>query len=475
MKTPSNTDHKHRSAVLAVVLVSYLMIVLDISIVITALPKIEAGLGFSHTSLSWVSNAYTLVFGGVLLLGARAGDLFGRRRMMLIGLAIFSLASLAIGLAQSPAAMIISRAIQGLGAAVLAPSTLTMLSITFEEGPDRTKALSYYGATAGIGSTIGLVLGGIFADWLSWRVGFFINLPIGLALILCGMRYLPETERHQGELDGLGALTSTIGMSALVFGIVRSAESGWTEGITLTTLIAAVVLLIFFILHERKVEHPILPLRLFASMERSIAYATRALFLGAAVGFYFFATQYLQGVLGYTPFQAGVAFLPTTIANFVAAMLTPRLVHRYGRGAVLAVALLVSVIGTFLLSQVSLETTYLSGVALPLALIGLGQGGALSPLTASGVAGVAVKDTGAASGLVNVAHQVGGSLGLAILIVIFDAAGGVGGNAKSTLLNRISASFMGGTVMLLFALALVGILVHQFYKKKEGAKAHAGG
>jgi MFS family permease len=219
----------HPTAVLTIILVSYLMMVLDISIVITALPKIHDGLGFSATGLSWVQNAYTLAFGGLLLLGARAGDILGRRRMFVAGIALFTAASLAIGLSQSPAWLIGARALQGVGAAVLAPSTLALLSTNFAEGPQRTRAVAYYGAVAGVGASIGLVLGGVLADLLSWRVGFFINLPIGIALMLAARHCLTETDRRAGELDLAGALSSTFGMTMLVYGIVRSAVAGWSD------------------------------------------------------------------------------------------------------------------------------------------------------------------------------------------------------------------------------------------------------
>ncbi len=448
-----------RTIILAIVLISYLMIVLDISIVITALPKIEAGLGFSHTGLSWVSNAYTLAFGGMLLLGARLGDLFGRRRMLVIGLALFSLASLAIGAAQSPAWLVAARAVQGIGSAILAPSTLALLATNFSEGHERTRALSFYGAVAGIGATVGMVLGGLIADWWSWRVGFFINLPIGIALILGARRYLAETQIHSGTVDVVGAVCSTVGTSALVYGIVRSATHGWTDTFTLASLGAAVVLLAVFVFNEAKVPHPILPLRLFRSLERSVAYGARMLFVGSAVGFFFFTTQYLQGVLDYTPLQAGLAFLPSSLCNFAAAMLVPRLARRFGNSSVLMLALAISVAGTLMLSQLSIDTTYLGGVAIPMVLIGLGQGFALSPLTVAGVAGVEPRDAGAASGLVNVTHQIGGSLGLGILVVVFDAASGHGLSGRALLAHRIDMTFAGAAVLLLLAMVLVTVLI----------------
>src|SRR4051794_5337235 len=261
-------DPEHRAPalrkgpILAIVLASYTMIVLDISIVITALPQIHRTLGFSAVALSWVQNAYLLAFGGLLLLGARAGDLVGRRRMLIVGLGLFTLASVAVGSAQSEAWLIAARAVQGAGAAILAPSTLALLQTSFDEGPERTRAVSYYAAVAGVASTVGLVLGGIFAGWLSWRVGFFINLPIGAAMMLAAPRSLPETAPRPGRADAVGAATSTFGMTALVFGIVRSADAGWSDRLTLATIAAGVLLLAGFVANERRVPQPIMPLRL---------------------------------------------------------------------------------------------------------------------------------------------------------------------------------------------------------------------
>jgi EmrB/QacA subfamily drug resistance transporter len=458
----SDTDTafvSRRAAVLAIILVSYLMIVIDISIVITGLPKIQQGLEFSATGLSWVQNAYTLAFGGLLLLGARAGDILGRRRMFIAGLALFTAASLAVGLAQSAAWLIAARALQGVGAAILAPSTLALLTTNFPEGPERTRTLAYYAAVAGVGASVGLVLGGVVADWLSWRIGFFINLPIGIALMLGARRYLAETERRSGDFDLPGALSSTLGMTALDYGLVRSAAAGWNDFLTIATLAAGLALLGFLVFNESRAKQPIMPLRLFASRERAGAYSTRVLYLGAMMGFWFFTTQFLQGVLAFGPFAAGAAFLPTTLPNFAAAMAVPRLARRFGNGRLLAGSLTLTLIGMAWLSRLTADATYLTSVALPMVLIGLGQGGALAPLTAAGVAGVAPEDAGAASGVVNVAHQLGGSLGLGVLVVVFAAAGSGVLDARELLAHRVAASLTAGTIMLAFALALVLALI----------------
>ncbi|MFT4185372.1 MAG: MFS transporter [Rhizobium sp.] len=249
----------HKAAILAIILVSYVMIVLDTSVVLTGLPQIHRDLGFTDAGLAWVQSAYTLTFGGFLLLGGRAGDILGRRRMLIAGLGLFTVASLAIGAAPSPAWMIGARAVQGIGAAILAPSTLALLQTTFSEGPERTRAISYYSAVAGVAASVGLVLGGLLAEWISWRVGFFINLPIGLAMIIAARRYIAESERRSGAFDVIGALTSTIGVSGLVYGFIRSASAGWGDGITIAAIGGALVLLAIFIVNERYVRQPIMP------------------------------------------------------------------------------------------------------------------------------------------------------------------------------------------------------------------------
>ena len=299
------------------------------------------------------------------------------------------------------------------------------------------------------------MLGGILADWISWRVGFFINLPIGIALILGAQRYLAETERRSGEFDLAGALSSTLGMTALVYGIVRSADAGWSDPVTVAALAAGVVLLAFLVFNEWRAQQPIMPLRLFASRERAGAYAARILFLGAMMGFWFFMTQFLQGVVGMSPFQAGIAFLPMTIANFAVAVAVPRLTKWLGNGRLLAGGLAVTLIGMAWLSRLHADIPYFTGIALPMVLIGIGQGGTLSPLTVSGVAGVPSEDAGAASGLVNVTHQLGGSLGLGVLVVVFAAAHTTMPNAAEQLAHQVSVALSAGGMLLLLALIVV--------------------
>lgn len=440
-----------RSRLLAVILGSYLMIVLDVSIVINALPRIHHALGFSSTGLSWVQNAYTLTFGGLLLLGARAGDILGRRRMFVAGIALFTVSSLAAGAAQSVAWMLAARATQGVGAAIAAPSTLALLMTSFPEGRERNRAIAYYAAVASGGASVGLVLGGILTSWLSWRWGLFVNVPVGTALVVAAPRVLEETERRHGHFDLAGAFTSTAGMSAIVYGIVRAGTSGWGDRITVASLAGGLLLMAAFVLNERRAAQPITPLRLFSSRERVGAYAARVLFVGGMFGVFFFLSQYLQGVLRFSPIEAGVAFLPLTLMIFGTTQFVPDLVARFGNGRVLTGGILVALVGMVWLSRIGAGTDYLTGVAVPMAILGIGAACSFTPLTTAGVAGVATEDAGAASGLVNVAHQLGGSLGLGTLVTVFASAS----PRVDGLAHAISISLTAGSGMLVAALAIV--------------------
>lgn len=438
--------------VLAIIVASYLMVVIDNCIVITGLPQIQKSLALSAAQLSWVSNAYLLTFGGLLLLGARAGDILGRRRMFFVGLLLFTLASVSIGVGQSATWLLISRALQGAGAAVLAPSTLALLSTNFAEGPARTRALSLYAAAAGAGATLGLVLGGLFADLLSWRAAFFINLPIGLALLIAARKRIAETPTRTGHFDVSGAVSSTLSMTALVFGLVHAAESGWRDELTLTALTCGVLMALAFVWIERRVSQPILPLRLLASRERVGAYGARMLFMAGAMGFWFFTTQLLQGLLHLRPLDAGLAFLPVTLPNLASAMASPKLARRYGNKSLLMMGLLLAVVGMLWLGQAGVNPSYWLNVAPAMCLFGVGQGLLLGPLTAAGVAGVAGQDAGAASGLVNVAHQLGGALGLALLVLVFSSAAPTGSSDIAAIAHRIAAVMNVGALLLALAL-----------------------
>lgn len=453
--TPSGTTvPTRRGAILAVILISYFMIVLDNSIVFTGLTRIREDLGFSTAGLSWVQNAYALVFGGLLLLGARAGDILGRRRMFVIGLVIFSGASLAIGLAPTGGWMIAARAVQGVGSAILAPTSLALLAATFPEGPERTRAVAGYGSVAGLGASFGLVLGGVLADLLTWRVGFLINVPIGIVLLIAALRVVPVGERSTGRFDIGGAVTSTLGMTLVVYAITRTAETGWADPLTLTLLGGGIVVLAAFVLIEWRATQPILPLRVFANRVRTGAFAARLLFAGAMFGYFFFISQYMQAGLGFTPLQAGLGFLPMSVVQFAVAVNVSRLTRRFGNTALLTVGLVITTIGMVWLSRVDAGQSYGVAFALPMVLLGLGQGLGFAPLTAAGIAAIEPRDAGAASGLVNVAHQLGGALGVSIMVAV--AATG----DTSTGPVGIAAQTTGGitTGALLLVLAIVAAL-----------------
>ncbi len=439
--------------ILAIILGCYLMVVLDVSVVITALPSIHTDLGFSDTGLSWVQNAYTLTFGGLLLLGARAGDLLGRRQVFVVGTLLFTFASMLGGLAQSPAWLLGARALQGVGAAIAAPSTLALLTVSFPAGPERTRALAYYSAVAGAGASVGLVLGGMLTSWVSWRWGLFINVPIGLGLAWLAPRHLPETARHTGRFDLTGAATSTAGMVALVYGLVRAAEEGWSDAIALASFVLAAALLTAFIVNERRAAQPITPLRLFSSRERVGAYLARMLVVGAMFGMFFFLTQFLQGAEGYSALTAGCAFLPVSLSVFAMVRVVPRLVPRFGELRVLVGGLTLALVGMAWLSRISVGVDYATQVALPMVLIGIGMGSAFTPLTSAGIAGVADGDAGAASGVVNAAHQLGGTLGIGVLITVFAAASQ--GNPAHALAEGVPTALTASTILVALALTVV--------------------
>jgi EmrB/QacA subfamily drug resistance transporter len=451
---PDQAAERNPAFVLAIILGCYLMIILDISVVITALPSIHRDLGLSTTGLSWVQNAYTLTFGGLLLLGARAGDILGRRQVFVTGIALFTFASMLGGLAQSPAWLLGARALQGVGAAIAAPSTLALLTISFAEGPERTRAVAWYSAVAGAGGSLGLLLGGMLTSWISWRCGLFINVPLGAALIWLAPRYLPETARRRdGHFDLAGALSSTLGMTALVYGLVRAAEQGWGDAGTLASFAAASALLAYFVANERRAEQPITPLRLFSSRERVGAYLARILAVGAMFSTFFFLTQYLQVVQGYGALAAGCAFLPLTLSVFAMVRVVPRIAARVGEVRILAAGLTTALAGMLWLGQISPGSDYLTQMAAPLILLGIGMGAALTPLTTAGMAGVADADAGAASGLINVAHQLGGTLGVGGLITVFAAASS--GAGSHALVEGVPTVLAGAAILIALSLATV--------------------
>jgi len=454
---PVTTRKTSAPIALALILAVQLMVVLDLTVVNVALIDIKLDLGFSTPQLSWVLNAYTLASGGLLLLGARAGDLLGRRPVLIAGIAVFTLASLTGGLAPSAALLLAARAVQGVGAAIAAPQALSLLTTTYSEGRERTRALAWYSAVSVGGLAIGLIVGGMLTDWLSWRWVFFINVPVGLAIVLLAGRYLAGRPRTKGHFDLTGAITSTAGMTTLVYAFVRTAVAGWTDPLTLVSFAVGVLLLGLFVLVERRAEQPITPLKMFADRQRSAAYLGRLLLMGGTFGMFFFLTQYMQQVLGLSPLTTGFGFVPLTVALFTSSQLSGRvLVERFGSGLVLFTGLSLSTAAMVWLTTISAHTGYL-GLLGPLLLFGLGNGLAFVPLTSLGLAGVAPGQAGAASGLLNTMQQVGGALGLSVLVTVYGHATGASAARTSadTLVHGTVAVFEVAAAFLAAALIIV--------------------
>ncbi|HEY1824263.1 MAG TPA: MFS transporter [Trebonia sp.] len=399
-----------------------LMIILDATVVNIALPHIQTGLGFSATSLSWVMNGYTLTFGGLLLLGGRAGDILGRRRMFLIGIVIFTLSSLAGGLATSSAMLLTARAIQGVGGALASPAVLALVISGFPEGKERIRALAIYSAVVTGGSSLGLVLGGMITQWASWRWVLFINVPIGIAVCVFTPLFVSETPRQPGRFDVPGAVTSTAGVAALVYAFIRAASNGWGDHVGIAAFVVAAVLLAGFVFNETRAPQPIMPLRLFADLSRSGSFVARLLLVAGMFGMFFFLTQFLQDVLGFSALTTGIAFLPMTALLFAVSRLMPRLIPRLGGYRLMIIGMIPVIVGMFWLSRVSPETGYWSGIFGPMVLLGAGMGAVFVPLTTTSLAGVSPRDSGAASSMVNVMQQLGGSVGLAVLVAVYGTA-----------------------------------------------------
>jgi EmrB/QacA subfamily drug resistance transporter len=407
--------------VLGIVCIGQFMVVLDASIVNVALPSIQRDLHFSTTNLQWIVNAYTLTFAGFLLLGGRAADLFGRRRIFMVGLAVFTVSSLLGGLAQSEAWLIGARALQGLGAAILAPATLTILTSTFAEGPARAKALGVWSAVSAAGASAGALFGGILTDFLSWRWILFVNVPVGAVALVAARRDLPESraEMVHRHLDLAGAVTVTAGLVALVFALVRTETYSWGSAQVLVPLVAAVALIaVFLFLQARVSKAPLVPLKIFRSRSVSGGNVVMLMMFGALFGSWYFETLYMQHVLGYSPLQAGLAFLPQTLLIAAGAQVTARLVPRVGPRPLIVLGALVAGGGLAWLSQISTGSTFVADLFGPYVLIGLGMGLAVTPIAVAGTAGVPREESGLASGLLNTSRTVGASIGLAALATV---------------------------------------------------------
>ncbi|MFI6340218.1 MFS transporter [Streptomyces sp. NPDC050535] len=399
-----------------------LMVVLDITIVNIALPHIQTSLGFSTENLSWVINAYTLTFGGLLLLGGRLGDILGRRRVFMFGVLLFVFASLLGGLSQESWQLLAARALQGVGGAIASPTALSLITTTFREGPERNRAFGVFAAVSAGGSAIGLLAGGVLVEWLDWRWVLFVNVPIGLLIVLATPRYIRESERHAGHFDLLGALASTLGMVLLVYGFIRASEEGWSDSLTISAFVAAVVFLALFILIEQRSRQPITPLWMFRDRNRSGVYAMMLSLSAAMFGMFFFLTLFVQNILGFSPLRAGLAFLPVSVIIAIGAGFASQLLPRWGPKPFMAVGAVLAAVGLGWLTLTDVDSTYAGSILGPVLVFGFGMGLQFVSLTLMAVSGVAPQEAGAASGILNATQQVGGSLGLSVLVTVFGTA-----------------------------------------------------
>jgi EmrB/QacA subfamily drug resistance transporter len=416
----SGAPSRRLGLALAVIATAQLMVVLDATIVNVALPHIQTALGFSGSNLEWVVNAYALAFGGLLLLGGRSGDLLGRRRIFIAGILLFSLASLLGGFATDQAWLLAARAVQGIGGAFAAPTALSLIAVTFPEGPPRNRAMGVYAAMSIAGGAVGLIAGGLLVQYATWRWVLFVNVPIGLVVAFLATRVLPESTRRRGQFDLPGAITGSLGLGALVYGLSNAATSPngvshWGDTKVIVSLVAAVVLLVAFGIIEVRSKQALVPMRVLRSRDRSGSYLISLCIGTALFGMFFFLTLFVQNVWGYSALKTGVAYLPMVAMIMVGAGVSSQLVSRIGARPLMLTGSVVATGGMFWLSRLNEHSHYLSGLLGPMMVTAAGMGLIFVPLSLVALAKVGDRDAGVASSLLNVGQQVGGSIGLAIL------------------------------------------------------------
>jgi EmrB/QacA subfamily drug resistance transporter len=408
----------NRWLVLVLVCIAQFMVVLDATVVNVALPSIQEDLDFSASSLQWVVNAYTLAFGGFLLLGGRAADFVGRKRLFIIGVIVFTVASLLNGLATSSEALIAFRALQGLGAAMVSPAALSIITTTFKDGPERTRALSVWAAIAVGGAAVGLLLGGVLTEYLSWEWAFYVNVPVGIAAVLLSLRYVPESRVATQGVDVLGAVSVTAGLTLLVYAIVRTQDYGWLSVETLGLAAAAAALLAVFVVTELRSKAPLVRLGIFRKRSLTSANIAMLAVAGGMFAVFYFASLYVQGILGFTPVEAGLAFLPLTAGIILFSGLAQPLIARVDVRWVAMIGMATAAVGLVLLSMAPVDGSYAADVLPGLLVMSAGLGFTFVPLTLIATTNVRDEDAGLASGLFNSSQQIGGALGLAILSTV---------------------------------------------------------
>jgi len=449
-------SNPHRWRILAVVATAFFMTILDVSIVNVALPSIGRALDFSRENLQWVITAYSIAFGGFLLLGGRAADLLGRRRVFMVGVALFTLASLACGLAQSEGMLIASRAVQGLGGAIISPAALSIVMTSFEEGPERNKALGIWGALGGSGAAVGVLAGGVLTKYLGWEWIFFVNVPVGAAVLLLTPRIVPESRRDETgrKYDVLGAVLVSGGLALLVYTISRAPDVGWVTARTILLLIASAGLLAGFFFNERRIPDPLMPFHIFRVRTVTGANVVGAL-LGAVIFANFFVlTLYVQGVLGYSALKAGVTFVATAGTAVIAAGVAQALTTRFGPKPIIAIGLALLTGAMIWYSQIPVHASFVSDLLPGYLMVGVGIAFAFVPVSIAALAGVAEREAGLASGLINTSQQIGGAVGTAVASSIFTSH-------FKTLLREgesLPAALTGGYSWAFWGLAVFGVL-----------------
>jgi len=468
-------DRRTRWLALIVLCLGDLMIVLDTTIVNVALPSIRADLGFSQTSLAWVVNAYLLTFGGFLLLGGRLGDLFGHRRMFLIGISLFTVASIACGLSTTQGLLVAARAVQGLGGAIVSAVALSLMMNLFTEPAERAKAMGVFGFVMAGGGSLGVLLGGVLTDTLSWHWIFLVNVPIGVAVYVLSLKLVPEAggAKVTGRIDIAGAVTVTSALMLAVYAIVKGNDVGWATARTIGLLTAAAVLLAIFVAIEARVSSPLVPLRLFKLRNVATANVVGVFWAAAMFAWFFLSALYLQLVLGYSPLQVGLAFLPSNLIMGVFSLgLSAKLVMRFGLRLPLAAGLSLAALGLVLFARAPVDGHFIADVLPSMILLGIGAGMAFNPVLLAAMSDVAPEESGLASGVVNTAFMMGGALGLSVLASLAasrtDSLIASGDSALEALNGGYHAAFLVGAFFAATAAVIGGALI-----RTHGATAHA--
>jgi len=420
--SPSARRATHKTLLLFLIAGAQLMVVLDSTIVNIALPSMGRYFDKSQTDMTWTINAYTLAFGGLLLLGGRAADILGRRQMFILGLGLFSLGSLLAGLATSFEVLLAGRVVQGIGGAIAAPTALSLITTLFAEGRERNRAFAVYAGVSGAGAAIGLLLGGVLTEYFDWRWVLFVNVPIGLVLMAGGFLYIQSSERLSGKFDLVGSVVSVAGMVALVYGFINAANHSWSAGTTVASLTAGVVLLVAFVVYESRSSIAMMPMRIFANRSRAASYVIMLIIGAALFGMFYYLTFFIQGVMGFSSLKSGVAYLPFSLIIIVGSGLVSQVLPRVGPKVLIALGAAFMSAGMYWYAQVNADTTYWSGIFPAMVVTATGLAMVFVTLTVVAVTKVTDTDTGLASALLNVGQQIGGSIGLAVLATAVSSA-----------------------------------------------------